>query len=350
MDANKEIRKILEEFIIKEKRSYNVLPGGKKGSLSSHFRRLYGIVPGEIKHTPFLQKIINRSGLRNYSYLRTAMLSFLNYAVNKEINLPANADREYEENAISVLSEFISKGISGDLKLHRDIYWKSFYGRIKKTGNLYRFDDYLMPVEPRCPEVFVSHHGLKSLPANVLSRIRQGAVLDCGASFGDSALILSRYTDRKVYSFEGDERTYELLKKTIELNDLKRVVPVKNYVGEKTGCIGFDGFPRDFYFHHTQEERYKTEVVSIDDFMTSHRNEEIGLIKMDIEGFELEAIRGATKTIKANKPVLIISVYHSGKDFFEIPIYLEKLDSSYRFRLLCLNEEQPTKEVTLIAY
>jgi len=71
---------------------------------------------------------------------------------------------------------------------------------------------------------------------------------------------------------------------------------------------------------------------------------------MDIEGFEYNAILGAKKTIISLKPILIISLYHKGLDFFEIPPLIKKWVPEYKFRFLNLNHYSRDCERVLLAY
>lgn len=52
---------------------------------------------------------------------------------------------------------------------------------------------------------------------------------------------------------------------------------------------------------------------------------------MDIEGSELEALKGAQELIKRNQPKLAICIYHKAEDYFQIPLYLHTLVPAYRF-------------------
>ena len=71
-------------------------------------------------------------------------------------------------------------------------------------------------------------------------------------------------------------------------------------------------------------------VVSLDKEL---ENEPISFIKMDLEGWEMNALRGAEITIKKYKPKLAIAVYHAAKDFRDIPQYILKLNPDYKLYL-----------------
>lgn len=71
-------------------------------------------------------------------------------------------------------------------------------------------------------------------------------------------------------------------------------------------------------------------MVTLDSYV-EEKNISIGLIKVDIEGFEQEFLKGALKTLNMQKPILCISIYHSDDDFFNIKPFIESLDLGYKF-------------------
>ena len=79
----------------------------------------------------------------------------------------------------------------------------------------------------------------------------------------------------------------------------------------------------DLEIHHS---------VTIDDFAQKN-NISVDLIKLDIEGAEINALMGAEKSIIKYKPFMAISIYHRKEDMFEIPELLIKFDPNYRFSM-----------------
>ena len=72
------------------------------------------------------------------------------------------------------------------------------------------------------------------------------------------------------------------------------------------------------------------ETISLDEYLENEK-EPVTFIKMDIEGAELNALKGAEKIIKEHKPKLAISIYHKPEDIWEIPDLLLNFVPDYKF-------------------
>ena len=72
-------------------------------------------------------------------------------------------------------------------------------------------------------------------------------------------------------------------------------------------------------------------VQRLDDYVLDNHIDNIGLIKVDIEGFEQNFLKGATQTIKKFKPTMLLSIYHNYSDFFKIKPLIESWNLGYKF-------------------
>lgn len=195
--------------------------------------------------------------------------------------------------------------------------------------------------------VFVDHHGIQKFKN--LDRIRNQSIIDVGAFIGDSAMILSRYTENLVYSFEASPVNYEKLLKTIALNKkTDKVIPICNGLGSRVEKVFIqeDGGSSKVCKNHNVSTS-ETQTITLDEYVQKH-NICVGLIKVDIEGFEMEFLKGALQTIKSQKPLMIISIYHSIKDFFEIKTFIESLGLGYHFRIFKPVDHTVSLEISLL--
>lgn len=72
------------------------------------------------------------------------------------------------------------------------------------------------------------------------------------------------------------------------------------------------------------------EMRSVDEVMQGNK---VSFIKLDVEGCEMEAIKGAEDTIKTYCPRLAVCVYHKPEDIFDIPMAILNLNRNYRLYL-----------------
>ncbi len=233
----------------------------------------------------------------------------------------------------------IARGLKGVVRLQRDGSYRW------KIGNR----TYYLATRPEISASYF-HLGLPRLPVEVLDRCADKVFIDGGAYNGDTAIALLPYGPREVWCFEPDQMNLELLNRTIRNNGLESVlVPLRMGLGEANHLAGFNH--SGIMGSRIEEGGSGTIQVRTVDSIVKERNGDVGLIKLDIEGFELEALRGASETIRNQQPVLIISAYHTGKDFFGIPPLLKELVPGYVLRFFDLEPISPMLgEKMIVAY
>ena len=158
------------------------------------------------------------------------------------------------------------------------------------------------------------------------------AIIDAGAWIGDTALVLAEYTNDKVYAFEPVAENINTMKKVIEINKKNNIVPVCLALGDENKIIEIDDSKSNSYLSFNGNNKIEVNMVTLDKFVEDN-NIEVGLIKTDLEGFEQSFLKGAINTIKKQKPTLIISIYHSYEDLFEIKPMIENWNLGYKFHI-----------------
>jgi len=146
----------------------------------------------------------------------------------------------------------------------------------------------------------------------VLKKEAFGIAYDVGANLGYTMLPMADRCD-KVYAWEPDDRSRMLLEKNVELNKLKNVVISRKAISNVCGWKTFEMAAKPNLSKLANKEPVekilnfdnKTPVVTID-FYGGYPN----FIKMDIEGGEVNALKGAMKTLKAAKDLKILIEVH----------------------------------------
>lgn len=160
--------------------------------------------------------------------------------------------------------------------------------------------------------------------------------VDCGAYDGDSAMEFINALHRRgidkydeIISFEPDPDNFAKLK----ARNLEKHTCVLGGVSYEAKELHFTAGNNSGRFMENGKICVKTFVI---DHVPDCRK--ATMIKMDIEGAELDALHGAENIIVNNKPLLAICIYHRKKDLLTIPEYIKSLVPEYRLFLRAYDE------------
>lgn len=155
------------------------------------------------------------------------------------------------------------------------------------------------------------------------------AFIDCGAYDGDTigAFRQLGYDFSQLAAFEPDPANFVRLTATAPACDLAIYLPCG--VSDKTHMLKLSA-QGNGSSRFSADGGTPVQCVALDDILPGFCP---SLIKMDVEGAELAALRGARQMLARSRPGLAISAYHSFSDLWEIPRLIRDLQLGYRFHL-----------------
>lgn len=153
-------------------------------------------------------------------------------------------------------------------------------------------------------------------------------VVDCGAAEGLFGFITSQKC-KKVYLIEPLPDFIAALKKTFR--PFKNTVILPYALGEKPG-IGYLSTENISSSLSNDKNGAKVKITTLDNLFYDKKLP-VTYIKADLEGFEMNMLRGAVKTIKKNKPKIAITTYHIKNHAKEISALLKKIVPEYEITL-----------------
>lgn len=228
--------------------------------------------------------------------------------------------------------------------------WFPLYNEMEKNGELSRMKDLLWPLleddlsrqilESRMEFFFTGNPDLiRHLPfsedvyysAEYFCVGEKEVVIDCGAYIGDSLESFLEHTGSKygyIICLEPDTRNYLKLKEYVVSRDLDNVEVRKAATGKIHGqmCFTDDGTGGAKLSDSGQT---MVDVICLDEYI----DRKPSIIKMDIEGAEMDTLKGAEQILRTCKPKLAISIYHKYRDFYDIPMYLHQIVPEYHFKV-----------------
>jgi FkbM family methyltransferase len=232
---------------------------------------------------------------------------------------------------ISYFIDYYTKHFTNKNKYNFAVLSNDFIGRQLITRDFFE-EDYLNLISK-----FIS-----------VNKIKIRNVLDIGANIGNHSIFFSKFSEM-VYSFEPSTKAFELLKINVKNKNIKIFkygLSDRKYKGiltESRFNLGGSNIINKIEKHHFFNEKIK--LFKLDD-LKFLKDKKIDLIKIDIEGHEIKAVKGSIKIIKKNSPLIIFELIktdinkNSSKvinllsklnyEFYEIKGYPYEHDNKFR--------------------
>ena len=147
--------------------------------------------------------------------------------------------------------------------------------------------------------------------------LKKGIVCDIGANIGNHSIYFSTILKKEVFAFEPNKIVFDILDKNIKLNNLEDKVKIfqvalgsENSFGEMT--INHENYGTSYI---KSIPNGNINIKRLDDFFSDKNS--VSLLKIDVEGFELEVLKGAKEIICNSKPLIVIET-QTQRDFFNI--------------------------------
>ena len=217
-------------------------------------------------------------------------------------------------NAYTRRFSFPRKGLKYFLKAAK---WLGIENRTycKRLAN-----DFYMRVNPSehiQQQLFWYGHYEQELGALIKKILKPGDIfLDIGANIGYFSLLAAKHEPTaRIISFEPVSTVFKMLEENISRNDAKNVEALNAGVGEKKeereiylsgeDNIGMSSFQKPGNYSGKTE---RVKVITVDEWFKSSGLAKVDLIKLDVEGSELAAVKGMTMTLQNFKPPVIIEI------------------------------------------
>jgi FkbM family methyltransferase len=160
-------------------------------------------------------------------------------------------------------------------------------------------------------------------------------LVDCGAYDGDTVREFHHALKKQIghvlfeqiYAFEPNHKPFFALVKNTE--NQESITCIQRGVWNEPAELRFSGDKA----RSSKIDNDGDVVINVDPMDTMLGIQRVSIIKLDLEGAELQALQGAKKLIRRNVPVIAVCVYHKNDDLFTIPGFIDSLALPYHYYL-----------------
>ena len=234
--------------------------------------------------------------------------------------------------SVSYLSEIFDMEIitQSFVRENKD-FLEDFYEKLSDQHSKDSFVAYLLSKTRQdmkyLPPIFDK---IQYFPKGIFELTSRESYFDCGAFIGDTIaefLKASGGVYNKIWAAEPDRTNHEKLLQYIKDEKIENIDVVNKGIYGYAGRLPFQEEGSMLSMISGDSDNY----IDVDTIDNITDGEPVTYIKLDVEGAELMALKGAENTIREYRPILGISIYHKERDLIDIPVYVKSIVPEYKF-------------------
>ena len=165
------------------------------------------------------------------------------------------------------------------------------------------------------------------------------SIIDIGSWIGDNSMVWATWLndDAVVFAVDPSSKNLSYCKMVAEINNIKNIKLIEAVCAEIAGKkLDFDGSLDHAKFNEANSDKCLISKT-LDQLILNEKETVIGLLHVDVEGFELQVLKGAQKIIIKDSPAILFEQHISQDDVNAIFKFLK----GYNYRIFMINEVLP---------
>lgn len=164
----------------------------------------------------------------------------------------------------------------------------------------------------------------------LIKEILEPVIFDIGANIGTFTTWMSKaFPQGKIYSFEPQRAVFQMLCGNVAINNLYNVYTYNQALGKENTYVEFSEpnyFIKNDYgtfslvqdiIKETVNDKFTVQIQTLDSFVKIHKINNVNLLKIDVEGMDMDVLIGGEETIRKKHPFIFIEHSDNRKSIFE---------------------------------
>lgn len=163
-------------------------------------------------------------------------------------------------------------------------------------------------------------------------------IIDIGANIGNHTVVYSNFTNGTVYSFEPQKEIYDILNENIKINKCDNVKAFNFGISDREDKFFMNArydCPNNFGSFSIQKQTSSSGITVECRPIHNFNIENVGFIKIDVEGHELNVLKGIESLLTRDKPKLIIEIWDHALNTYETFDFLKSINYKPLKKLGC---------------